>query len=892
MPLWRGRRGLDSRRGRALEAELLGKRGRSPLSRPARRVGDRRREAQLPARRSTRHGRRDGGLGSAPSRARRDRARRRSSRPSGSTSPRCMAGHVAATPTWSPRRGSGSRTSSSASASRSPRAPRSRPTGTTSRRSTCPPGHPARSMQDTLYVELGEPGIDGAAHPHLAGADPRDADRSRRRSTWSCPGGCSAATRPTRRTCRCSTRSRASSSTGASRSPTSPAPSRRSPRRSSAPTSRHGCGRPTSRSPSRRPSSTSRRPDGTWLELGGCGMVHPNVLRAGGLDPEEWTGFAFGFGIDRMAKERHGDRRHPRDVHQRRPLPGAVLMVRSSEGRSSPGSTSSRRSATTSTRSPTTHERPRPGGRGGHPRRRDGRRRRHCRGSCAPNGIPTPPRSQRVDVDAGDGASGRCGAARSTWRPATSCRWPRSARRCPTAGRSSRSRILGIDSDGMLCSARELGLGDDHAGILILPADTPLGVPYGEALGTASATCLRPRRHPQPARLLGLPRRRPRPRARTLGVPFAPAAERRCEPTGAPTRQATVEIVDGDRCARFTSTVISGIAVGPSPDWIARRLTAAGMRPINNVVDVTNYVMLELGQPNHAYDLDTLGGGGFRVRLARRRRDDHDARRRRAHAHHRRPADLRRQRRADRHRRRSWAASTARSATRPRRSRSRWPGSSRSASPGRLARLGLRTEASTRFERGVDPTACRSPIARFVELLRLDLPRPRRPRRDGRRRSRSTCRSRRSIDVRIAEGQRAPRHLAVERARSPSCIARIGFTDRPATRRPVGHGAVVAARLHRRGRHHRGGRPPLRLQQPRQDRAQVGDARPALRPSRPAAASCARCCSVSASARRCPTRSSPPTISPRRPRRTGHRASPTRSSPRRACCARRCAPGC
>ena len=66
------------------------------------------------------------------------------------------------------------------------------------------------------------------------------------------------------------------------------------------------CGRTTSRSPSRRPSSTSSTPTGEWLELGGCGMVHPNVLRAGGLDPEEWSGFAFGFGIDRMAKERHG----------------------------------------------------------------------------------------------------------------------------------------------------------------------------------------------------------------------------------------------------------------------------------------------------------------------------------------------------------------------------------------------------------------------------------------------------------------------------------------------------------------------------------------------------------------------------------------------------------
>jgi phenylalanyl-tRNA synthetase beta chain len=78
-----------------------------------------------------------------------------------------------------------------------------------------------------------------------------------------------------------------------------------------------------------------------------------------------------------------------------------------------------------------------------------------------------------------------------------------------------------------------------------------------------------------------------------------------------------VELVDGERCARFTTVVLSGIEVQPSPEWVVRRLAAAGMRPINNVVDASNYVMLELNQPNHAYDLDALGGGGFRVRLAR-----------------------------------------------------------------------------------------------------------------------------------------------------------------------------------------------------------------------------------------------------------------------------------
>ena len=176
-----------------------------------------------------------------------------------------------------------------------------------------------------------------------------------------------------------------------------------------------------------------------------------------------------------------------------------------------------------------------------------------------------------------------------------------------------RRGILGIDSEGMLCSATELGLGDDHSGIRLLDPDTPLGLPYGEALGLSLDVLIDAdvtRNRPDCWGYVGIAR----DLAAKMGIEFRPPVPT-FEVAGEP-HTTPVEIADGDRCARFTSTVISGVEVKPSPDWMANRLTAAGMRPISNVVDVSNYVMLELNQPNHAYDLDTLGGGGFRIRLA------------------------------------------------------------------------------------------------------------------------------------------------------------------------------------------------------------------------------------------------------------------------------------
>ncbi len=226
---------------------------------------------------------------------------------------------------------------------------------------------------------------------------------------------------------------------------------------------------------------------------------------------------------------------------------------------------------------------------------------------------PDAAKVHRVWVDAGDGVERHvwCGAFNMSAGDVVPLATPGTT--MPDGRLIEPRPLLGIDSQGMLCSARELGLGDDHSGILLLDPDTALGVPYGEALGLQREVVLDidlTRNRPDCWGHLGLAR----DVAAHLGVPLAPAPAALVA-TGAPC-SAAVDVVDGARCPRFTTIVLSGVVVGPSPAWMARRLRAGGMRPINNVVDVSNYVMLELNQPNHAYDLDTLGGGAIRVRLA------------------------------------------------------------------------------------------------------------------------------------------------------------------------------------------------------------------------------------------------------------------------------------
>lgn len=175
--------------------------------------------------------------------------------------------------------------------------------------------------------------------------------------------------------------------------------------------------------------------------------------------------------------------------------------------------------------------------------------------------------------------------------------------------------LRGVESAGMLCSAKELGLSEDSAGLLILDPSLPAGTPIANALGledTLFEVNVTPNR-PDALSHLGVardvavlteaPLKLPEPKLREGKVR---AADR-----------VKIRIDDPDRCPRYAARVIEGVKIGPSPAWLANRLKACGVRAINNVVDVTNYVLLETGHPLHGFDLDQLAGAEIVVRRAK-----------------------------------------------------------------------------------------------------------------------------------------------------------------------------------------------------------------------------------------------------------------------------------
>jgi phenylalanyl-tRNA synthetase beta chain len=168
-------------------------------------------------------------------------------------------------------------------------------------------------------------------------------------------------------------------------------------------------------------------------------------------------------------------------------------------------------------------------------------------------------------------------------------------------------KVFGITSQGMMCSPQELGLPDQVDGLLLLPADAPVGKPFAEYLGRSGSDVvydleITPNR-PDWNSVIGIAREIAALIGNPLKLPVSQFINTSSEPISGLVR---VRIDDAELCPRYTARVVRGVKVGPSPEWLRSTLEKVGLRSINNVVDVTNYVMLETGQPLHAFDYHLL----------------------------------------------------------------------------------------------------------------------------------------------------------------------------------------------------------------------------------------------------------------------------------------------
>jgi len=187
----------------------------------------------------------------------------------------------------------------------------------------------------------------------------------------------------------------------------------------------------------------------------------------------------------------------------------------------------------------------------------------------------------------------------------------------PNGQTIKKAKIRGIESSGMNCSASELGIGQDQDGILILPHDAPVGTAFSDYYAQSDFVLeleITPNR-PDCLSVIGVAREV----AAALDLPFQAPASTQSENILGESEPVHIEIVDFDLCPRYCAALVRGVKVGPSPEWLEQRLTAVGVRPINNVVDITNYVMFEMGQPLHAFDLEKLSRPDGRPRIIVRR---------------------------------------------------------------------------------------------------------------------------------------------------------------------------------------------------------------------------------------------------------------------------------
>ncbi len=185
----------------------------------------------------------------------------------------------------------------------------------------------------------------------------------------------------------------------------------------------------------------------------------------------------------------------------------------------------------------------------------------------------------------------------------------------PGGMKIKKAKIRGVESLGMICAEDELGLGEEHDGIMVLDEHLEVGAPFAQATGLDDTVLdfeVTPNR-PDCLSLVGIAREVQALTGNPLRLPNCQVITE-----GAPTNEAVrIDIDAPEDCPRYVGRIIRNIKVGPSPNWLQRRLQAVGQRPINNIVDITNFVLLELGQPLHAFDLHKLKGKRIIVRRAK-----------------------------------------------------------------------------------------------------------------------------------------------------------------------------------------------------------------------------------------------------------------------------------
>lgn len=219
----------------------------------------------------------------------------------------------------------------------------------------------------------------------------------------------------------------------------------------------------------------------------------------------------------------------------------------------------------------------------------------------------------RVDAGGGETIQVVCGAR--NWQVGDVVPLAPAGTRLPGDLEIRKAALRGVESDGMLCSARELGLSEDASGLMLLDRSVEPGTPLPAALGLADTLFevnVTPNR-PDALSHLGLAREV----AVATGSQLRPPRSGLTQKGGPAAEAVSVRIEAPDRCARYAARVIEGVRVGPAPFWLRRRLEACGVRSISNAVDATNFALLELGHPLHAFDLDRVAGAQIVVRMAR-----------------------------------------------------------------------------------------------------------------------------------------------------------------------------------------------------------------------------------------------------------------------------------